>query len=107
MNNLKFSATIIKMKNYQTNLSIICQNNPFPGKTARFSVNVTGENKKEWENKLIEGDLITISGEIAEAKQNNYGAYIAVWNPIIHEAKRIKSEMIDISDYDESSEGLC
>ncbi len=99
MNSFEFEASITHIARKQNYMSIICQNNPFPGKIARFSANVIGTDKEKWGEKLIEGDIVRIKGNIAEAKQNMYGAsYIAIYNPVILGVKRIRTETIEIPD---------
>ena len=104
MNNIEYTGIITRLKKYTANLAILCENKPFPGKTARFSTNIIGAEKEKWEAILRQGDQITISGSIAEAKGSSYGDYIAVRNPIILGAKRIKTEEINIWDADGEAE---
>ena len=46
----------------------------------------------------MEGDIISIQGNVAEAKQHPYGAYIVVYNPEILGARRMLSETIDLEN---------
>ncbi len=104
MNDFELEATITQLSEYLNFLNIQCQNNPFPGKIAKFSVNVIGGDKEKWGPKLMKGDLIKIKGNIAEAKQNLYGAYIAIYNPTILHVKRMRMESVEITDVDESEQ---
>ena len=98
MNHIEFEATIYLLKIFPNALAILCLNNPFLGKTARFSVSLFGAEKEKWENILKTGDSIRISGNIAEAKQNKFGAYISIYNPEILEVNGVDNHAIEELD---------
>ncbi len=67
-----------------------------PGKKVQFSTNIKGSDAIAWNNELREGDHVTVRGNVACVRQNQYGGQIDIYNPVIVDAFREQTETIKL-----------
>ena len=98
MNTIEIETIIYSLRNFPNALGILCLDNPFFDKIARFSVNLFNTEKEKWEGVLKTGDSIRIRGTIAEAKQGKYNAYISIYNPEVIAVNGVANQAIEALD---------
>ena len=104
MNTLILKTKISRLINYQNSLGIQFHDSMFPEKTSRYTTRINGSTFEKWKDKLSEGDVVELQGNISEAMTGPRGTFIVVYNPVILDVYKMVLKHIDSDDVELSTE---